>query len=65
MPFTLLRFLILFVTLLVKHQLIIVCSYLVHIQAAAKRVQQLHPEGIDLILNNAGTQEPITRGIET
>lgn len=34
-------------------------------QAAAKKVSSLHPEGVDLILNNAGTQEPVTRGVET
>ena len=33
-------------------------------QAAAKQTAQLHPVGIDLILNNAGTQEPISRAIE-
>lgn len=27
-------------------------------------VAQLHPGGIDLILNNAGTQEPFSRAIE-
>ena len=34
------------------------------LQAAAQQVEQLHPGGIDLILNNAGIQEQITRGIE-
>ena len=33
-------------------------------QAAAKEVQQQYPDGVDLILNNAGMQEPISRGIE-
>lgn len=35
------------------------------VEAAAKKVRQLHPEGVDLILNNAGTQEPFTRAVET
>ena len=34
-------------------------------QAAAEQVSSLHPEGVDLILNNAGCQEPVTRAIET
>ena len=33
-------------------------------QAAARQVQQQYPDGVDLILNNAGMQEPISRGIE-
>ena len=37
----------------------------VSVQSAAKEVARLHPEGIDLILNNAGTQEPFSRAIET
>lgn len=35
------------------------------LQAAAKAVSSLFPGGVDLILNNAGMQEPITRAIET
>ncbi|KAL3141582.1 hypothetical protein ABBQ32_004825 [Trebouxia sp. C0010 RCD-2024] len=35
------------------------------IEAASQQVAKLHPEGVDLVLNNAGTQEPISRAIET
>ncbi|DBA76074.1 TPA: hypothetical protein ACH3X1_009819 [Trebouxia sp. C0004] len=35
------------------------------IQAAAEQVSKGHPQGIDMLLNNAGTQESVTRAIET
>lgn len=35
------------------------------IKAAAQQISQAHPNGIDLLLNNAGMQEPITRATET
>ena len=35
------------------------------LQAAAEQVAKLHPGGIDVLINNAGIQEDITRGIET
>jgi len=35
------------------------------LQAAAEQVSKAHPQGIDMLLNNAGTQESVTRAIET
>lgn len=34
-------------------------------QAAANKITQAHPGGIDLLLNNAGMQETIARATET
>ena len=35
------------------------------LQEAAEQINLAHPRGIDLLLNNAGMQEPITRASET
>ncbi len=35
------------------------------LQEAAEQISLAHPSGIDLLLNNAGMQEPITRASET
>ena len=35
------------------------------LQAAAEQVSKAHPQGIDMLLNNAGKQESVTRAIET
>ena len=35
------------------------------LQAAADNIAQIHPNGIDLLLNNAGMQEPIARASDT
>ena len=36
-----------------------------HLQAAAAQVSEQHPQGIDMLLNNAGMQEPIGRAVDT
>ena len=35
------------------------------LQKAAEQINLAHPSGIDLLLNNAGMQEPITRASQT
>ena len=48
-----------------KYQITIICPKFIYLQAAAQQISQAHPNGIDLLLNNAGMQEPITRATET
>jgi len=40
-------------------------DYELLLQEAAEQISLAHPSGIDLLLNNAGMQEPITRASET
>ena len=40
-------------------------DYELLLQEAAEQINLAHPSGIDLLLNNAGMQEPITRASET
>ena len=35
------------------------------LQAAVDNVDKAHPQGIDILLNNAGTQEKVCRAVET